>query len=132
MSFVENLIKFRAGQISCDPRRHPTWAVTHAVTPLLVPDLTDSLDKRKAKSERLKKKFTASGEVHKISFTWREEIGSPIEKITQVIHETHPTVLVLGSNNKNFLERAFLGSVSRHFSNQAECPVLIVPHSHNK
>eukprot|EP00026_Physarum_polycephalum_P020644 Phypoly_transcript_23367.p1 GENE.Phypoly_transcript_23367~~Phypoly_transcript_23367.p1 ORF type:complete len:155 (+),score=28.66 Phypoly_transcript_23367:98-562(+) len=96
------------------------------VTPIITHDVSN-LDEQKAKSARLKLKYSTLCQDKQIFCEWLEEIGNPTERIKHVVDEIHPTLLVLGSNNKNILERAFLGSVSRHFATHAECPVLIVP-----
>jgi hypothetical protein len=38
---------------------------------------------------------------------WIEEIGNPTERIKHVVDTIHPSLLVLGSNNKNILERYY-------------------------
>jgi len=96
------------------------------VTPIITHDVSNT-EVLKHKAARLHTKYSKLCEDLKLSFEWREEVGTPTERIKHTVDEIHPTLLVLGSNNKNILERAFLGSVSRHFAHNAECPVLLVP-----
>jgi len=103
------------------------------IAPILYPENDQvTFEARKHKAARLKKKFSDLCEVNHVKYQWREEVGDPVKKIKEVENEVRPNLLVFGSNNKNFFERAFLGSVSRHFSTHSDCPVLIVPQQAHK
>ncbi|KAL0714733.1 hypothetical protein Bca4012_021712 [Brassica carinata] len=52
--------------------------------------------------------------------------GDPKEMICQAVEQTHTDLLVVGSRGLGMIKRAFLGSVSDHCVQHAECPVLIV------
>ncbi|PHT33383.1 hypothetical protein CQW23_25183 [Capsicum baccatum] len=54
------------------------------------------------------------------------QMGDPKDTICEVAEKLHVDLLVLGSNNKGALHRAFLGSVSNYCVHSAKCPVLVV------
>jgi nucleotide-binding universal stress UspA family protein len=53
--------------------------------------------------------------------------GETVEAITRAAEDVNADLIVVGSNDKGFLERLFSGSVSEKLARQAPCPVLVVP-----
>ncbi|XP_074263589.1 uncharacterized protein LOC141586304 [Silene latifolia] len=53
-------------------------------------------------------------------------VGKPKEKICEVVDEVHADLLVMGNRSFGPIKRMFLGSVSKHCSHHASCPVVIV------
>ncbi|GMP63783.1 hypothetical protein CsSME_00025338 [Camellia sinensis var. sinensis] len=56
----------------------------------------------------------------------RVEYGDPRDVICQVAEKLGVDMVVLGSHGYGLIKRAFLGSVSNHCAQKANCPVLIV------
>ncbi|THG01960.1 hypothetical protein TEA_027897 [Camellia sinensis var. sinensis] len=56
----------------------------------------------------------------------RVECGDPRDVICQVAEKLGVDMVVLGSHGYGLIKRAFLGSVSNHCAQKANCPVLIV------
>jgi nucleotide-binding universal stress UspA family protein len=54
------------------------------------------------------------------------EIGDAVEAISQAAEELDADVIVVGTNDKGFLQRLFGGSVSEELARKAPCPVLVV------
>jgi nucleotide-binding universal stress UspA family protein len=54
-------------------------------------------------------------------------VGHPSEAILDVAEAEHCDLIVLGTHGKGFLQRCYLGSVSREISERSSIPVLIVP-----
>ncbi|KAM3269566.1 hypothetical protein P3S67_030448 [Capsicum chacoense] len=63
---------------------------------------------------------------HEIVAETMTQMGDPKDTICEVVEKLHADFLVLGSNNKGTLHRAFLGSVSNYCVHNAKCPVLVV------
>lgn len=55
--------------------------------------------------------------------------GTPGPEICRLAEEIGASVIVVGSHNKGFLAKAFLGSVSSYVVRHAHCPVLVVHHT---
>ncbi|KAH6771417.1 Adenine nucleotide alpha hydrolases-like superfamily protein [Perilla frutescens var. hirtella] len=54
------------------------------------------------------------------------EVGDPKEVICEAVEKLGIELLVIGSQGRHALQRAFLGSVSNYCVHNAKCPVLVV------
>ncbi|KAL5726108.1 hypothetical protein ACHQM5_009178 [Ranunculus cassubicifolius] len=54
------------------------------------------------------------------------DVGDPKVAICEAVEKLKINLLVLGSQGKGVLKRAFLGSVSNYCVQHAKCPVLVV------
>ena len=57
------------------------------------------------------------------------ELGSVIERIEH--HAGHAQLLVLGADEINWFERVLGGAITRHLTEHAPCPVVVVPPLHD-
>jgi nucleotide-binding universal stress UspA family protein len=55
------------------------------------------------------------------------EVGEPAEAIVRAADDHDASLVVVGHNHRNLLERLFEGSVSRQLLRHTERPVLVVP-----
>ncbi|MCD7473126.1 hypothetical protein HAX54_014752 [Datura stramonium] len=62
---------------------------------------------------------------HAIDAETVTQVGDPKATICEAAEKLHVNLLVVGSNNKGALQRAFLGSVSNYCVHNAKCPVLV-------
>jgi nucleotide-binding universal stress UspA family protein len=53
------------------------------------------------------------------------DVGDPAEKILALANAWPADLIIVGSHDRNALERLFMGSVSRHVLNHAKCSVFI-------
>ncbi len=56
-----------------------------------------------------------------------EEVGDPGRTLIQHVEEADADLLVLGTRGAGLIERIMLGSVAARVSQEAPCPVLLVP-----
>jgi nucleotide-binding universal stress UspA family protein len=56
-----------------------------------------------------------------------EEVGDPGRTLIQHVEEADADLLVLGTRGAGLIERIMLGSVAARVSQDAPCPVLLVP-----
>lgn len=54
-------------------------------------------------------------------------VGEPGQAICEAATNDGASLVVVGTHNKGFLAKSFLGSVSTHVVRHAPCPVLVVP-----
>jgi nucleotide-binding universal stress UspA family protein len=54
-------------------------------------------------------------------------VGHPSEAILNVAEAEHCDLIVVGSHGKGFLQRCYLGSVSKEIAERSSIPVLIIP-----
>ncbi|KAL5982541.1 hypothetical protein ACLOJK_016614 [Asimina triloba] len=54
------------------------------------------------------------------------EVGDPREVICEAVEKLNVDLLILGSDGRTAIQRAFLGSVSNYCVQNGKCPVLIV------
>ncbi|TXL57493.1 universal stress protein [Aeromicrobium terrae] len=59
------------------------------------------------------------------------ELGSAVEVIDAFVNDVQPQLLVLGTDDVSWFERAFGGAVARHLALHAACPVVVVPPVHD-
>lgn len=52
--------------------------------------------------------------------------GKPAEEVIQVARENRIDLIVLGTLGRSSIEAVLVGSVARHVTNHAPCPVLLV------
>lgn len=55
------------------------------------------------------------------------ELGDPVDRIREAAVQQDVQLIVVGSSDKNVLERMWSGSVSRELGRDAPRPVLVVP-----
>ena len=54
------------------------------------------------------------------------EVGDPVDAIERAAQELDADLIVVGSNDRNFLQRLFSPSVSKGLVEHADRPVLVV------
>ncbi|KAL4610017.1 hypothetical protein ACB092_08G022100 [Castanea dentata] len=69
------------------------------------------------------KSICASRGINVETFT---EAGDPKETISDAVQKYKIKLLVMGSHANRTIKRAFQGSLSNYFINNAKCPVLVV------
>ncbi|OMO63533.1 Universal stress protein A [Corchorus capsularis] len=99
-------------------------ASTYGVTPL---DLIKTLQENQNNfSLALLEKAKDICSNHGVKAETMTEVGDPKERICEAVEKLDIQLLILGSNGRGALQRAFLGSVSNYCVHNAKCPVLVV------
>ncbi|OMP09860.1 Universal stress protein A [Corchorus olitorius] len=99
-------------------------ASTYGVTPL---DLIKTLQENQNNfSLALLEKAKDICSNHGVKAETMTEVGDPKERICEAVERLDIQLLILGSNGRGALQRAFLGSVSNYCVHNAKCPVLVV------
>ncbi|KAL6007477.1 hypothetical protein ACLOJK_002746 [Asimina triloba] len=63
---------------------------------------------------------------HGVTVETVTEVGDPREVICEAVEKLNVDLLILGSDGRTAIQRAFLGSVSNYCVQNGKCPVLIV------
>ena len=98
----------------------PAEMVSGAVDPALIEQWAQSAGQ--AVAERTEDALRDAG----VSYTFRQEIGHPADRIVRVAEHEKCDLIVIGSRGLSGVKEFLLGSVSSRVSHHAPCAVLIV------
>jgi len=98
----------------------PRVAFAGAVDPALIEQWAQSAGQ--AVAERTEDVLREAG----VSYTFRQEIGHPADRIVRVAEHEKCDLIVIGSRGLSGVKEFLLGSVSSRVSHHAPCAVLIV------
>ncbi|KAK2635195.1 hypothetical protein Ddye_029987 [Dipteronia dyeriana] len=100
------------------------YASTYGAAPHQL--LTSMLDNQKKAAVALLETAKDMCAKHGIVAETRSEVGDPKEAICEAVEKLKIQLLVMGSQSRGTIQRAFLGSVSNYCVHNAKCPTLVV------